>query len=188
MDKEFIAKSVVALAPITIGAVIFCLLNLSFYGYPIASFDVVLTHYEANPITYSPLLPAINSAARWLFGGYLYNFWWILLSIVILFVVPYILLFEITKKHRYGVVFIYGTAIPIIGLIGGALPQAIVLCLILLLVARPSWFWPIMVMAATTHAFGVFAIAGTWLWLWYDARYPTSTFLLQLHDSRRSNV
>lgn len=176
MDKEFIAKSVIALTPITLAAVVFCLLNLSFYGYPIASFDVVLTHYAANPMTYSPLLPTINSVARGLFGGYLYAFWWILLSIVILFVVPYILLFEITKKHRYGVVFIYGTAIPVIGLVGGALPQAIVLCLMLLLVARPKWFWPIMGLAATAHAFGVFAIIGTRLWLWHEAVYPKSSF------------
>ena len=175
MNKEFIGKSLVALTPITIGAVIFCLLNLSYWGYPIASFDVVLTHYQANIDSYSPLFPAINAAARAVVGTYLYNFWWILLVITILFVIPYILLFEITKKHRYGVVYLYGTAIPIVGLVTGTIPQYIVMCFMLLLIARPKWFWPLLVLSILAHTFGVVAILGTRLWMWYDARQPKPT-------------
>lgn len=176
MDKEFVAKGVVALAPITLGAVVFCLLSLTFYGYPINSFDVVLTHYKANLTAYSPALPLINLTAHALLGDYLYAFWWVLMPIAVCFVLPYILLFEITKKHRWGVVYLYGSAIPVIGFIGGLIPQAAIVCLILLFIARPKWFWYITLLAGVFHSFGAFAIIATRIWRDYDKNYPKSSF------------
>lgn len=168
MDKEFLAKSVVALAPITLGAVVFCLLSMATYGFPNASYDVMLTHYYPSLDDYSPLLPATNIFFRWFFGEWAYPYYFIMLEITVCFIIPYILLYEITKQHRYGLFFIYGSTIPVANFITGTLPQAIIINLILLLVARRGWFWLIAAVALLTHTFGIVFIAIARLTMWFD--------------------
>jgi NhaP-type Na+/H+ or K+/H+ antiporter len=77
------------------------------------------------------------------------------------------LLYEITKQHRYGLFFLYGSAISVINLVTGMLPQAIIVCLILLLVARPKWFWGILIIAGLTHFYGIIFIGMARIWLWF---------------------
>lgn len=175
MDKSFIAQAMCFLMPVVLGCVVFSFLNLNTYGFPNYSYDAMGTHYKAQIQGYSPVLPVINTLARWGLGEALYPFWFICLNLAVFIIIPYILLFEITKKHRYGIVFLYGTAIPVLGYITCLLGQALVVDLMLLLIARPKWVWGVALIATFSHIFGLVAIVLTKLWVWYDAR----NFVLQ---------
>jgi len=168
VDTEFIATGLIFLMPITLCCVLFSLFSLQAYGYPIASYDVVGTHWNADPGTYAPLVPLINSTARSIIGTTLYPFWFILFTLTVSFYIPYLLLFEITRKHRYGIYYIYATAIALINFLVGLLPQAVIVCLILLLIARPKWFLAILTVSFFAHGFGVFFILLAKLWLMFD--------------------
>lgn len=126
MDKEFIAKAIIALTPVVLGGILFSYLSIIFYGLPNASYDVALTHYQAVVSSYAPLLPLINSSVRSLVGPGLYQSWFILMALVTCFILPYIAFYEVTRKHRYPIFFIYGTTIPIAFFITGTYPQAVV--------------------------------------------------------------
>jgi len=175
VDKSFIAQAMCFLMPVVLGCVVFSFLNLNTYGFPNYSYDAMGTHYKAQIQGYSPVLPVINTLARWGLGEALYPFWFICLNLAVFIIIPYILLFEITKKHRYGIVFLYGTAIPVLGYITCLLGQALVVDLMLLLIARPKWVWGVALIATFSHIFGLVAIVLTKLWVWYDAR----NFVLQ---------
>lgn len=168
MDFEFIGTALIFLTPITLASIVFGLASLSSYGYPMASFDVVLVHYHANIETYAPLVPTFNTIAKTIFGNELYPYWFLIFVMIVSFYIPYILLFEITKQHRYPIFFIYGTAIPTINLLVGLIPTSIITCLILLMIARPKLFIPILITSALTHSFGVIFILLTKAWLMID--------------------
>lgn len=156
--------------PITLCCVLFSLYCIQAYGYPIVSYDVIGTHWNADPSVYAPLVPLINSTARNILGTALYPFWFILFTLTVSFYIPYLLLFEITRKHRYGIFYIYATAIALINFLVGLLPQAIIVCLILLLVARPKWIWGILGVSLLAHGFGPIFILLAKSWLMYDER------------------
>jgi hypothetical protein len=168
MDKEFMATGLIFLMPITLCCVLFSLFSIQAYGYPMASYDVVGTHYAADIDGYAPLVPAINTAAEIVLGASLYPYWFILFTLTVSFYIPYLLLFEITRKHRYGIYYIYATAIALINFLVGLLPQAVIVCLILLLIARPKWFLAILTVSFFVHGFGVFFILLAKLWLMFD--------------------
>lgn len=170
MDKEFIGTGLIFLMPITLCCVLFSLFSIQAYGYPMASYDVVGTHYAADIEVYAPLVPFLNTIAKTVLGASLYPYWFILFTLTVSFYIPYLLLFEITRKHRYGIFFIYATAIALINFLVGLLPQAIIVCLILLLVARPKWFFGIIAVSFFAHGFGPIFILIAKSWLMYDER------------------
>jgi len=161
---DFITKSTLALTPLIVMAIIFMLASRAQTGYMIGTFDVVITHFQANSSIYSPLFPILNRFFYDRLNFVDYNIYFALMAIVISIMAPFMLLYRITGGYRYPIVFLYATAIPIFNLINGTLPQAIVIDFMLLYIAFPKGFWAFLILAGLTHAFGIPAMVITWLW------------------------
>lgn len=162
---DFIIKCAAALTPIIIMAVIFMMASRATTGYMIGTFDVVITHFDAAPGSYSPLLPMIDKFFKDRMSLPNYDIYFGLMAIVVCLYGPFVLLYRITGNYRYPLVFLYATAIPIFNLINGTIPQAIVIDFMLLAIAFPRWFLAFAILAALTHAFGLPAMAITWMWM-----------------------
>jgi len=161
----FIAKSCLALVPIILMSVIFMLASRAQTGYFLGTFDVVLTHYNADNTVYSPLLPTFNRFFKDRLADQDYNVYFGLMAVVVCLYAPFVLLWRITGSYRYPIIFLYGCAIPLFNLINGTIPQAIVIDFMLLGLAFPPLFLLFTALAALTHSFGLPAMAVTWLWM-----------------------